>query len=1370
MSGIILSNSGKTGKAENKTAFNNLLKEQPLPFYIEYTSRGHRYRQPIINLVVYKRLTPVGDTDMWNLFTSAWFNEGPVEDNEFNVDFKLYGSYVDAVFDKNAWGFCPFTNDRNGVGFPRDCGPRHGVGGRWIRRAQCDMKINGACQGYPDMANKDWFDDNEYGGPTPTTSAACEARKQIWIGSCQNSNIEMRYRSPVRHYGWGNWTLTLYSDLFKNNTSGIQAASSNLSKALKSKIGQEEFTNREGYEGIDTMDDIFEENLSFNEFKAKFTLLVEAIESESQGNMAAHAGKYSVNHVNILKNALSQLQVVYDDIQFIKEECMKVLQILMVKRMRILYNEGGDYSDGESHTKGIDSKSFRVVINKWWLSCIRLWRLQYYNDPLKYELAKEEPEFNLDEVTHNGSRWYHNFWNKNQSNTWRTIWFTWFLCTWCKYCIDNQNLIDRSFNCFYDHLEIHGNPKFNYMNKNTKIQVIRSGRNYDMTSLGTMRFLSGRRLGSFRNWIHIAMRHPFFRANNLSIFGIDFTEIRDYLFHNSTNPTGESFRAVDGNYINSMRREYTGSRLRNEGFIDYYTKWAMSQHFYTKQYVEKLYPMKKRLKIRYNSIKPNTYITVLDEWKRIVFDEDDDLDKRHFYLFPACKSIKQRVQEMIPIKEELDNATAALSNVNKTDPNFSQLQTNVFRAKSKVAKVFYKFYSDMLVIKENPTMDYRLDRRHMFKDIYNYVPGWLNLSLNDMIASKIVDDNTLLFNSAKVDGGYELPEGSYISTNPPEFTEEEEDSFVPSMTGSSIVEGMTATSPLETQSGMDINLIKTDANRFPRNLSTASEIGYNTDMSILLDTYRYKSTQDGQTSYIEMDSYIDIYGDINETTINPSLSDTINSYITCNDTSKQANAHLEFKCGNNDMTGHYLYNGSILKETCENEHGAIDITYSLSASVANKLNEENICTVIFNIEKNKNRSTSSSNTFNLDIELSYNITTEDFENITEIVKQLNIEDTRIGWDTSKVVDTMVTTVGSASNSPELNMITKDKSLLVTNSTSENYIGALYIQDGTLKMLFKESTTTSFTDTGGNDYYYAKRNSNFYAYSNDKMVGEDMIKGAYVGYDGVYYQDSTKFDTTSTSNNYTDSSHGFTNPCFRHHDFNGTSYDNFEDARNECNRLEYPGQEQTCYGIFENTGDNSRFYLITDDTKKYLYSDDTGDNVQRGTLRIRRHKNKLSDSSTGQSTSCKHNPDDIKFVDSSVIDQIKSENDLSESSAFDESKCGLNRLLGNWDTSMNTAYDNMNQKFSELINIFNSMTEQELQYMNQTNLNSTKFKQLYDEYNSLRRDMVNKKNKNITSFALNKDTDISLKKTEYKMALTGVASMIGIIALFQMMKK
>ena len=143
MPSIVLSNTHKTGQAENKETFNAMLKQQPLPFYVEYKNRVKRYGQQTI---VYKRLTPIGDTDMWNLFTSAWLKGTK---NRFNVDFKLYDNYSDALFDKNSWSSCNFNDDippENRVGFPRDCGKSRGVGGRGIRRAQCDMKINGPCQ------------------------------------------------------------------------------------------------------------------------------------------------------------------------------------------------------------------------------------------------------------------------------------------------------------------------------------------------------------------------------------------------------------------------------------------------------------------------------------------------------------------------------------------------------------------------------------------------------------------------------------------------------------------------------------------------------------------------------------------------------------------------------------------------------------------------------------------------------------------------------------------------------------------------------------------------------------------------------------------------------------------------------------------------------------------------------------------------------------------------------------------------------------------------------------------------------------------------------------------------------------------------
>eukprot|EP00929_Paragymnodinium_shiwhaense_P001653 TRINITY_DN101892_c0_g1_i1.p1 TRINITY_DN101892_c0_g1~~TRINITY_DN101892_c0_g1_i1.p1 ORF type:complete len:583 (-),score=93.06 TRINITY_DN101892_c0_g1_i1:166-1914(-) len=46
-----------------------------------------------------------------------------------NRDFKLYSKFDDALEDRNAWKFCNYND--NGVGFPRDCGPKRGRGGQW---------------------------------------------------------------------------------------------------------------------------------------------------------------------------------------------------------------------------------------------------------------------------------------------------------------------------------------------------------------------------------------------------------------------------------------------------------------------------------------------------------------------------------------------------------------------------------------------------------------------------------------------------------------------------------------------------------------------------------------------------------------------------------------------------------------------------------------------------------------------------------------------------------------------------------------------------------------------------------------------------------------------------------------------------------------------------------------------------------------------------------------------------------------------------------------------------------------------------------------------------------------------------------------
>lgn len=50
---------------------------------------------------------------------------------------------------------------------------------------RCKIRIVGNCGDYPNMTDQNWFDDQDQGGPTPTTSEACDSRKSAWEGTCK---------------------------------------------------------------------------------------------------------------------------------------------------------------------------------------------------------------------------------------------------------------------------------------------------------------------------------------------------------------------------------------------------------------------------------------------------------------------------------------------------------------------------------------------------------------------------------------------------------------------------------------------------------------------------------------------------------------------------------------------------------------------------------------------------------------------------------------------------------------------------------------------------------------------------------------------------------------------------------------------------------------------------------------------------------------------------------------------------------------------------------------------------------------------------------------------------------------------------------
>jgi hypothetical protein len=76
--------------------------------------------------IFYQRLTPLpADVNFLDYFLKTWKSAG----NVLNTDFKLYSSLEEAKADENGWAWCNY--DHQHVGFPRDCGPRVGVGSNW---------------------------------------------------------------------------------------------------------------------------------------------------------------------------------------------------------------------------------------------------------------------------------------------------------------------------------------------------------------------------------------------------------------------------------------------------------------------------------------------------------------------------------------------------------------------------------------------------------------------------------------------------------------------------------------------------------------------------------------------------------------------------------------------------------------------------------------------------------------------------------------------------------------------------------------------------------------------------------------------------------------------------------------------------------------------------------------------------------------------------------------------------------------------------------------------------------------------------------------------------------------------------------------
>lgn len=105
-----------------RECFNELFRACPVVRYTHADTRGNS---------VYVRHGEAYTGDAYDLFTHFWVRA----DNEFHVDFDIYGTIENARADEDKWESCSFSDDPNpphvGVGYPRDCTPRPDMTSFW---------------------------------------------------------------------------------------------------------------------------------------------------------------------------------------------------------------------------------------------------------------------------------------------------------------------------------------------------------------------------------------------------------------------------------------------------------------------------------------------------------------------------------------------------------------------------------------------------------------------------------------------------------------------------------------------------------------------------------------------------------------------------------------------------------------------------------------------------------------------------------------------------------------------------------------------------------------------------------------------------------------------------------------------------------------------------------------------------------------------------------------------------------------------------------------------------------------------------------------------------------------------------------------
>jgi hypothetical protein len=500
----------------------------------------------------------------------------------------------------------------------------------------------------------------------------------------------------------------------------------------------------------------------------------------------------------------------------------------------------------------------------------------------------------------------------------------------------------------------------------------------------------------------------------------------------------------------------------------------------------------------------------------------------------------------------------------------------------------------------------------------------------------------------------------------------------------------------------------------------------NLDMRVLNDGYLYN--HNGH-NFDNLTAYLNAMGH------NASFKSDQYKFIQCDTANTATGADLTFYCGGEQISkAIYPYEYNALTEKCKDDFtGPAPKIYTLTLQYSGSASLTEVKLV------------SSDGTNSSEYSLTGSIPNHD---------DIIAFDPTDMTDSTMYKDSLVT--NEASGNIELLKANTD-TYLKGKDTGDNtkVMILLYINSsGKLTMRFnlkpyRELTAGSSTKYHGNYTGSDKNVINVYNASDDKYeVGKNMKKNGYVGYDGVFYPDNAEGDVHKLGDKY----EPITGLCYN--DETNTIVNTASaTGESECNA------DPACIGSFVTT---TGYIHINDNNKKYLYNCGGASDANTGTYHHRKY------TTNSDNLACLRDAEDTELI--SYADHLDLSGNASSTPFLDASHCGYNQLLEGLKAELDNKKTEMDTAFSNLLVEFNSMSADELSWLQKTDSGLNEFKTIVDEHRKLRTEMEGASSKQKLSQVQNRDNKNALETIEYKMAIAGIASICGVITLFQFMKK